>query len=216
MNRLIVLVAGALLAFATFATGAWAEVAPCNFSNPWQVVRGVNSGEVEYPYPDPQQYPSLTPTSFEVTIFKRVGSSPSSSTCMFTQSPGVSLVVPNGFNTEEEHNYREFPSQQSWIKVGSASFPIVSKYKLAVVPAPKTKVISLPSEQTSFIGRELLLAGVNPPEKESRCGGLCGAGLVLLAVLAYGLYEHNHHHDSTQAPPPPTGLPGGTTNPAAN
>lgn len=184
MNKLIVLFV-ALLGSGV----ARAEVPPCNLhGDSWQVWRQVGQNEVEY---------KEVAIPFEVEILKGSGRV----TCILNPQNGVSLVIARGFNPEVEHyGLNSDPGRLSWVKVGSASYPILSKYNLTVVPAPETKAYYLPQEQTQIIPQPYV------PEKEeqvveSSCGGWCVAGWTLFGFFVG--YEINKNQNKSNPPPPP-------------
>jgi hypothetical protein len=138
---------------------AGAAVGPCQYGNPWQAPRGVQVNENEY---------KEIATTFEVTILAGSGGSMN---CMLTPKDGVSLVVPKGFNPEEKQQGRT-PRSMSWVKVGSASFPILSRYNLSVIRIPDqgTLIVEAPQQEIQ-VRQSSLLVDVNTTKKEE--SGFC-------------------------------------------
>lgn len=190
-----------LLVIALFGSGvARAEVPPCNLhGDSWQVWRQVGQNEVEY---------KEVAIPFEVEILKGSGRV----TCILNPQEGVSLVVARGFNPEVEHyGLNSDPGRLSWVKVGNASYPILSKYSLTVVPAPETKAYYLPQEQTQIIPQPQTRYYV--PEKEeqvieSSCGWVCG-GLIATAIWGVIYLLTNKNKSNPPPPPPPAVTTGG-------
>lgn len=212
MNKFFVLIVGLLLGIMG-AQSAHAAL-PCDLkTDPWQIWRPVTSSEEEYvapPFETTTTYHTPVITSIEVAdILKGSGKT---SKCMVILGGDVSLVIPKGFRTEEEH-YGVAPINMSWVKAGNASYPIMSKYKPRVVPTQEeTFVLMPPSPQPQFIQQpqRSLLYGVEEPQPESRCGGVCVAGLVFLGIIGgYAIYDHSHH----SSPPPTQNSPAVVTNP---
>lgn len=194
MKSIVMAVATALFSSVVVAA---AEVAPCSLTDPWQVMRAVSVGEKEYNLVVP----------FEVEIF--VGSG--SSVCMLNPGPGISLVSPIGFSPEKE-NTGVPPSKMSWVKVGNTSFPIMSKYKLAVAPVQPGPVIFVPPTSTPEIKQQQpLLQDEDIPQHkmESSCGFWCKTALVVTTGVIIGLAVRKK--SSTPATTP---APGGPVNPA--
>lgn len=207
MNRLIVLVTTML--FLIVAIEARAEVAPCNFGNPWLTVRGVSQqNEVEYTYEYLEEtFPGSTFLPVEVDIL--TGDGPS--TCMLTLRPGVSLVYPNGFNPETGYYQGMSESEMPWIKVGYGIYPINKKHRLFVARPAETKVFMLPAEQTKIFQRPSPFYDLEDPRPqvvESRCGGVCGA-IITLGTLAVIYLLANKNKSNPPPPPPPAVTTGG-------
>lgn len=191
MKKIVALVVF-IMVFFTNTAGA-AEVAPCDLRNPWMAIRSVAVSEAEYSLIVP----------LEVEIF--VGSG--SSICMLNPGTGISLVLPKGFNPEKEHMGTP-PEKMSWVKVNGSSFPIMSKYKLAVAPTQERLVFMPPQPQ------QLVLQQPSPlqesEEEVVKTGSFCGfwcktaIGVVVVGLIA----SRNKGGGST------TTTSGGPVNPA--
>lgn len=186
-----------LLAIALLGMGsgvAQAEVPPCNLDgDPWQVWRQVGPNEVEY---------RELAIPFEVEILKGSGRV----TCILNPQEGVSLVVSRGFNPKVPGLD---PGMLSWVKVGSASYPILSIYDLTVLPAPETKAFYLPQAQAQIIQQPPALYYGREQEKEvveSSCGWGCGG---LIATAIWGVIYLLTKKDKSNPPAP--NLPAVTT-----
>lgn len=142
--------------------------------------------------------------------------------CLVQLGNGVSLLVPPGFKTAEDHRGASYESL-SRVKKADESYPIVGRYNLTVFPADKTEGVTLPPQEKKYLYQQQeriyqsrpLLEGLNKSKKDEgfSCGGWCKAGLVVLTIVAVNRAIEINNSRNNQTTTTNTGT-GGPVNPA--
>lgn len=146
---------------------ARAEVPVCDLSNgEWQMWRGVTDAEKEYPLREVIKVWDFNRNEMltapfppqKIELLKNGGVV----ICNLVPEDGVSIVVPNGFNTEEAHDTLP-PWERAWLRSKTgARFPIIGPIALDITKMSKGNTALLVEETNTHTlqagGKSLVLS----------------------------------------------------------